>query len=47
MQYQQLDIEADPGEQGFEKGTFDVIEAANVSTTLGRLRAHAILTFNI
>ena len=31
VQYQQLDIEKEPTEQGFEKGSFDVVAAGHVS----------------
>ena len=34
LQYKKLDIDQDPSDQGFQKDSFDIIIAGNVSTTL-------------
>ncbi|WXB19735.1 SDR family NAD(P)-dependent oxidoreductase [Pendulispora albinea] len=44
LQFQRLDIERDPAQQGFEAGTYDIVLAANVLHATRRIRetlAHA------
>ena len=46
LQYKKLDIEKDPSDQGFQKESFDVIIAGNVSSSL-RLLMRLNLTYGI